>query len=51
MFDLEKIMVVCMILVFFTVLCFGVLVEENRKLRRKVERYEIYGHCQSGKKK
>ena len=51
MFDLEKIMVVCMILVFFTVLCFGVLVEENRKLRRKVEHYEVYRNFQSGEKK
>ena len=51
MFDLEKIMVVCMVMVFFTVVCFGVLIEENRKLRRKVEQYEIQGHCQSGEKR
>lgn len=33
MFDLEKIMVVCMVMVFFTVVCFGVLLEENRRLK------------------
>lgn len=49
MFDLEKIMVVCMVMVFFTVVCFGVLIEENRMLRRKVEQYEVYRNRQSGK--
>lgn len=58
MFDLEKIMVVCMVMVFFTVVCFGVLLEENRKLkkenkrwRRKAGHYEIYGHCESSEKR
>lgn len=58
MFDLEKLLVVYMVLVFFGVICFGVLVEENRRLRaenremrRKVGHYEIYGHCQSGEKR
>lgn len=58
MFDLEKLLVVYMVLVFFGVLLFGVLVEENRRLRaenremrRKVEKNALYGYCQSGEKR
>lgn len=58
MFDLEKLLVVYMVLVFFGVLLFGVLVDENRRLkkenkrwRRKAGHYEIYGHCQSSEKR
>lgn len=56
MFDLEKLLIVYMVLVFFGVICFGVLVEENRRLRaenremrRKVEKNAVYGYCKSGK--
>ena len=58
MFDLEKIMVISYVVTAFAGMCFCLLFDENRRLkaenkrwRRKVERYEIYGHCQSGEKR
>lgn len=58
MFDLEKIMVISYVVTAFAGMCFCILVDENRRLkaenrrwRRKAGYYEIYGYCQSGKKK
>lgn len=58
MFDLEKIMVISYVVTAFAGMCFCLLFDENRRLkaenkrwRRKVEQYEIHGHCQSGEKR
>lgn len=58
MFDLEKIMVISYVVTAFAGMCFCLLFDENRRLkaenrrwRRKAGHYEIYGYCQSGKKK
>lgn len=58
MFDLEKIMVISYVITAFAGMCFCLLFDENRRLkaenkrwRRKVGHYEIYGHCQSGEKR
>lgn len=58
MFDLEKIMVISYVITAFAGMCFCILFDENRRLkaenkrwRRKAGHYEIYGYCQSGKKK
>lgn len=54
----EKIVVVSMVVIFILIVCFCLLIEENRELkaenrriRRKVREYALYGYCESSEKR